>query len=800
MKKLFTLFALVVATLTFAQTPPPAKFVDGIKTKGIMPISTGVGVGTLTPQGALDVVSTTKGMLIPRVTTTQKNAIASPITSMLVYDSTLGVFNYWSGSAWVVLGGGATSDLQDVVNAGAIVNGVPIILGNDDGTDYLTFNAFDSPVGGIANGFGEVFYRTGSTTYHDGAIEINSGAGTLLLPSTGGTLAKTSNIPTNTSQLTNGGVDGTNPFIIASDIPAPIPSQLERITDGNTGWRLLGQSTANRGYIGVNAIDLTLTNITGSTTNGATGYGSFAVGIDATASGINSFVEGVGTTASGDSSHAQGDASTASGGASHAEGRNTLASGLGSHSEGSQTTASGVNSHVNGTYNKAQTYSETVVGLNATEITGNATAYDVNDPAYRVGIGSTNLLKRDGIVVWKSGAVTAPQLTDSLIVAKGAKSLVTKEHLDAAIAGGAPDLSGYVPYTGANTTVDLANQNLKAGKVTANAESGADRGCYISGNVAGHENGLYSGNGDEQIATHLAENNEYIYANGQLVFNATDNTLKKGGLNISTETYVDAAFAGIDFSPYLTDAPSDANYYGRSGGVWQNLAGIFQTPLGYTAENTANKDNGTLTTSTTTYPTSNAVKSVTDALASSAALKADTTYVNSSLAGKANLVGNNTFTGINTFSGISTPNTMTAGGLTLTTNSFTITGGSTTRYVSGTGSTPLFDPAVLAAVITAPTLTNSPIATGNTVLVSLGKLQAQTTLAGSYTSTATAVSTFTVTIGTTQANTTYKVTASPSNALSAASYYITNKTTTTFDVMYLTALTGAIAFDWILRP
>lgn len=63
-----------------------------------------------------------------------------------------------------------------------------------------------------------------------------------------------------------------------------------------------------------------------------------------------------------------------------------------------------------------------------------------------------------------------------------------------------------------------------------------------------------------------------------------------------------------------------------------------------------------------------------------------------------------------------------------------------------------------------------------------------------------ATTVFTVTIGTTQANNTYEVTVTPTSALSAALFYVTNKTTTTFDVTYLAGLTGTVTFDWILRP
>jgi len=48
----------------------------------------------------LQVNSTTKGFLPPRMTTTQKNAIASPAAGLVVYDSTLGKLCVRTASAW----------------------------------------------------------------------------------------------------------------------------------------------------------------------------------------------------------------------------------------------------------------------------------------------------------------------------------------------------------------------------------------------------------------------------------------------------------------------------------------------------------------------------------------------------------------------------------------------------------------------------------------------------------------------------------------------------------------------------
>lgn len=70
---------------------------------------------------------------------------------------------------------------------------------------------------------------------------------------------------------------------------------------------------------------------------------------------------------------------------------------------------------------------------------------------------------------------------------------------------------------------------------------------------------------------------------------------------------------------------------------------------------------------------------------------------------------------------------------------------------------------------------------------------------GNKTATGTATTTFTVTIGATLGSATYNVNVTPTNALSAAIFYVNNKTTTTFDVVYLAGLTGAVAFDWALH-
>jgi hypothetical protein len=58
------------------------------------------------PSAILDVKSTEKGMLVPRMTTAQRTLIAAPATGLLVFDTTTGGFWFFNGTVWTNLSGG----------------------------------------------------------------------------------------------------------------------------------------------------------------------------------------------------------------------------------------------------------------------------------------------------------------------------------------------------------------------------------------------------------------------------------------------------------------------------------------------------------------------------------------------------------------------------------------------------------------------------------------------------------------------------------------------------------------------
>lgn len=91
-----------------------------------------VGIGTITPNASaqLDVTSTDKGLLIPRLTQAQRNLIATPATGLMIYqtDNTPG-FYYYNGTAWTsvapastgITGTGTLNYLTKWTTAGSVI-------------------------------------------------------------------------------------------------------------------------------------------------------------------------------------------------------------------------------------------------------------------------------------------------------------------------------------------------------------------------------------------------------------------------------------------------------------------------------------------------------------------------------------------------------------------------------------------------------------------------------------------------------------------------------------------------------
>ena len=87
-----------------------------------------IGIGTTSPDESsiLDVSSTNKGILLPRMTTSERNAISSPALGLVVFNSEYNCLNVYTGMVWQGIG---TCDYSSAISfsGSPVYNGVSLL-------------------------------------------------------------------------------------------------------------------------------------------------------------------------------------------------------------------------------------------------------------------------------------------------------------------------------------------------------------------------------------------------------------------------------------------------------------------------------------------------------------------------------------------------------------------------------------------------------------------------------------------------------------------------------------------------
>jgi len=125
-----------------------------------------VGIGTTTPNASaqLDISSNTKGILIPRMTEAEKNAIISPVQGLMVFNTSTNSFQYYNSSVWI-----------NISNSG-IISGAANKVAKFNGPWGLTPGMLTD------NGTG-VSLNTGSAIANSSALlDISSNSKGILIP------------------------------------------------------------------------------------------------------------------------------------------------------------------------------------------------------------------------------------------------------------------------------------------------------------------------------------------------------------------------------------------------------------------------------------------------------------------------------------------------------------------------------------------------------------------------------------------------------------------------------------------
>lgn len=120
---------------------------------------------TAHPSSLFDVKSTTKGILIPRMASADRTAIAAPAIGLLVYDTDSLAFSYFTGGGWAFIKADADVSKSWSVNGNSVANTDFIGTINNNSLKFKTFNEnagfLDSTSQGTSLGFRSLNNNTG---------------------------------------------------------------------------------------------------------------------------------------------------------------------------------------------------------------------------------------------------------------------------------------------------------------------------------------------------------------------------------------------------------------------------------------------------------------------------------------------------------------------------------------------------------------------------------------------------------------------------------------------------------------
>jgi hypothetical protein len=321
----------------------------------------GINTSGANPDNAamLDIVSTNKGLLIPRValSATNSNApITSPVTSLLVYNTVTASsgatevipgYYYWTGSEWTRIN-----------NGGAAGWG---LTGNSNTNQFINFVGTTDNI--------NLSFRTNNVTK--------------LVITTKGQL-----VPTNTGNSVLIGNNAGNSDDLSSNNNIFIGNNANTIGTNNENSIAIGSSST---FNANNSVVVGSSSVNQGANTTSIGYSADSRSENATAIGYSSYASAVGATAIGYTANSQGVDALSIGKSSYTNALNSVAIGVSANAQSINGISFGASSYTgNGSYNSAFGSSAQAQGGNSTALGYQAGIYAAN--SVRIGNGSVTTI------------------------------------------------------------------------------------------------------------------------------------------------------------------------------------------------------------------------------------------------------------------------------------------------------------------------------------------------------------------------------------------------------------------------
>jgi len=223
--------------------------VDGTQLITVEGDEQNIGFNTTSPDGSalLDLFSYNKGFLLPRLTSAQRTAIASPAEALMLYDTDLDVTMQYIGGTWQALGsgGGGVSHWTENYSFGIEYTANNVGIGSNASPFHRLFLTTGSgiPVGiDVTNG-----YTGGAAKYGVNAFVSNSGTGQRFA------LRGVASAPSSQSDAAYGVYGTASASTSTSDVYGVYG--LAGVTNGGTGYGVYGEANSadNVGVFGYNS-------------------------------------------------------------------------------------------------------------------------------------------------------------------------------------------------------------------------------------------------------------------------------------------------------------------------------------------------------------------------------------------------------------------------------------------------------------------------------------------------------------------------------------------------------------------